>query len=305
MSYLVFGTGVAPRFRTEFQTLKLGEASRQRWDAVMVPGQSFPIETIEAFEQLSAANFGVRVQHVLNDLSFREGFLRVNRHLRPDGVIFNNMHWLDGDYEDFRARKFAHLIGAVDIDNFCPAAKENNRTPEKWSIGIQSKGRSLAIVLDAISKIEAPVQLTAFRASPDDFELYREEISSGKLCLQGAVDDSQLAQFYRTCDLVVHCEQHAGWANIVAEAMACGVPVVCTRAGTLTIADHLETAFVVEHASSEEIAQGILALMQDAELRKRVVHNARARVVQYGWADYAAALLAICRDAARLNDAVS
>ena len=37
----------------------------------------------------------------------------------------------------------------------------------------------------------------------------------------------------------------AGWSNPTAEAMACGVPVACTEAGTTDFAIDGETALVV------------------------------------------------------------
>ena len=45
---------------------------------------------------------------------------------------------------------------------------------------------------------------------------------------------ADLAALYTTCDLFVSAEKRAGWNNTVAEAMACGVPVVCTPAGRAT-----------------------------------------------------------------------
>lgn len=70
-----------------------------------------------------------------------------------------------------------------------------------------------------------------------------------------------------------------GMANV--EAMACGVPVVSINVGgpAETVVDG-ETGFLIPPRDAGAIAQRVCALLQDAELRKRLSANARRRVLE-------------------------
>jgi hypothetical protein len=91
LTYLSFGVGEA-QFDSEFDQLTAQEAAGRLWAVSMVPGQGFPHTTIEKFEMLRRPNFGLRVQHVLNDRTFVDGFLLVNKCLEPDIVVFNQSY---------------------------------------------------------------------------------------------------------------------------------------------------------------------------------------------------------------------
>ena len=108
-----------------------------------------------------------------------------------------------------------------------------------------------------------------------------------------------LAALYSTCDVFVSAERRAGWNNTVAEAMACGVPVVCTRSGTRDLARHGETAWVVPLRHPWFLARGIRRLRTDPELRGRFRHAARTRVAEFTWPRVAGRIEAIV--AARLR----
>ncbi|UCE02926.1 MAG: glycosyltransferase family 4 protein [Candidatus Latescibacterota bacterium] len=94
---------------------------------------------------------------------------------------------------------------------------------------------------------------------------------------------SQLPRLYSSCDLFLSAEKRAGWANTVAEAMACGLPVVCTRSGTLDLARHRETAWVARFRHPWFLRRGLGALHADAALAARLRAAALARVARFGW----------------------
>jgi 2-polyprenyl-3-methyl-5-hydroxy-6-metoxy-1,4-benzoquinol methylase len=97
-------------------------------------------------------------------------------------------------------------------------------------------------------------------------------------------------------DCIVMTEEHAGWANIVAEAMASGVPAICTPHGTLSIARHEETALVIDTPSPEAIADAILRLRGDWDLCASLSAKARQTIEPLNWELYTEKLLDICED---------
>lgn len=90
------------------------------------------------------------------------------------------------------------------------------------------------------------------------------------------------ASLFHRADIFVSAEKGAGWANTVAEAMACGVPVVGTRSGTRDILLHMKTGIVVRR-NIRSIANGIRKLIRSAELRKELSENALNHIVSFEW----------------------
>lgn len=105
----------------------------------------------------------------------------------------------------------------------------------------------------------------------------------------------ELAELYKSCDVFVSAERRAGWSNTVAEAMACGTPVVCTRSGTLDLARHRETAWVVRWRHPFFLARGVLALHSEPELRGRLRRRALERVREFSWHHVAEQLERVAR----------
>src|SRR5262249_7810694 len=106
------GVGASQR-PTDLRVLSWEEASKATWDAVMVPGAGFSEATIARFNELRAPNFGLRVQHILNDRSKQPGFQSVNDAFQPDVVVFNNSAWPVGTFTKFKGKRFHVLEGAV------------------------------------------------------------------------------------------------------------------------------------------------------------------------------------------------
>jgi glycosyltransferase involved in cell wall biosynthesis len=65
------------------------------------------------------------------------------------------------------------------------------------------------------------------------------------------------------------------------EAMACGKPVVSTnRGGPSETVVHRETGFLVEPGDAGGLAQHVIQLLRDADLRAKMGTAGRARVEQ-------------------------
>jgi glycosyltransferase involved in cell wall biosynthesis len=291
LSFVALGRGPLRHRATDFPVLTLEQAAGQTWDATYVPGAGFPPATIARFAELRAESFGVRVQHVLNDTSRRSGFLEVNRSFSPHVVIFNNRHWKAGDFVDFAADAFHFLEGGVDLEALAPdPGRLGHRPGQPFSIGgLANKNPDPLIA--AVRLCDPGVRLRLFGQAHDLADRARDLIESGRLHLEGVLDETALPGFYAGVDCVVHTETFAGWANLAAEAMASGVPVICTPHGTGAFAEHKETALVIPEPTAEAIAGAILRLKDEPALASRLARNARRRIRAFSWTAYSAELL--------------
>jgi len=106
----------------------------------------------------------------------------------------------------------------------------------------------------------------------------------------------RMAWLFSQADIFVSAELRAGWSNTTAEAMACGVPVVCTPSGTLDFAFHNQTAFVVPWAIPYLLRRRIRQLILDPSLRQRLAQAGFARIQEFTWSALADRLLEIFKE---------
>jgi glycosyltransferase involved in cell wall biosynthesis len=105
----------------------------------------------------------------------------------------------------------------------------------------------------------------------------------------------RMAWLYGQADAFVSAERRAGWANTAAEAMACGVPVVCTPSGSRDFAVHGETALVAPLPVSWLLRRQLRRLIEEPELRRRLAEAGLRRIQDFTWARLADHLLEIFR----------
>ena len=90
---------------------------------------------------------------------------------------------------------------------------------------------------------------------------------------------------FRLFDVFVHVPTNPfqeTFGLVYVEAMLSKVPSVITLAGSaLDHAVHKENAWVVDYKNSDQIAQGILALLSDSVLRENIINNAFLCAQQY------------------------
>ncbi|MBP9185555.1 MAG: glycosyltransferase family 4 protein [Bacteroidia bacterium] len=85
----------------------------------------------------------------------------------------------------------------------------------------------------------------------------------------------ELDAFYRLADIYVIPSYHEGFPRTIWEAMANSVPVIATNVGSIPYyLEHKKNAIIIEPKNSIEIANAIELIINDTELRKRLIKNA-------------------------------
>lgn len=118
-------------------------------------------------------------------------------------------------------------------------------------------------------------ELARFLYTVEDLEL------KGVVRWRGAVRADEVAERLREADIFLHASHSEGISNAVLEAMACGLPVVCTDAGGMreAVRDGID-GFVVPVRDVEAMAEALVRLARDPELRRRMGAAARQRVLE-------------------------
>jgi glycosyltransferase involved in cell wall biosynthesis len=89
---------------------------------------------------------------------------------------------------------------------------------------------------------------------------------------------SDMAAFYRACDIICTPSRCEPAGRVVIEAMAIGTPVVATAVGGIPESiDHGTTGLLVKYGDRESLKAEILRLLDEPALRQRLASAARTR----------------------------
>jgi D-inositol-3-phosphate glycosyltransferase len=103
----------------------------------------------------------------------------------------------------------------------------------------------------------------------------------------GARPQQELPLLYSAADVTVVPSYHESFGLVAVESLACGTPVVATRAGGLTsVVRHGETGFLVPRCPGF-FAERLDTLLSDPELSAQMAAAARPSVLQFSWASIA------------------
>jgi glycosyltransferase involved in cell wall biosynthesis len=146
--------------------------------------------------------------------------------------------------------------------------------------GVDSVIESLASVVAAVGPVDYRVV-----GGGDDMErlgaLARRLGVSEYVTFTGELTEDQLRELYKGCSLFVMPSQSEGFGIVFLEAMAYSKPVIGgAHAGTPSVVKHDETGLLVERTDIGGIAQAIIRILNDEDLRLRLGRNGHSRLLE-------------------------
>jgi glycosyltransferase involved in cell wall biosynthesis len=199
--------------------------------------------------------------------------------------------------QDFRVRpeRLHNLRNGLDTELFSPDPTVGKRSDEILCVGRSSDpNKGIRTLITALSKLPAHVRLVLVDDDAPDNKVRRWAREVGvedRVELTGRVDSAALIGLYRRAALVVVPSRYEGFGLPAVEAMACGTPVVATRAGALAeVVEFTEGGLLTPRDDPSALAAGIERLLADSALRARLARRGRAQVVEaYSWPQIAKA----------------
>jgi glycosyltransferase involved in cell wall biosynthesis len=197
-------------------------------------------------------------------------------------------------------------------DGFAPATHASDAlpagvtTPFLLHVGDLHERRNLPVVVHAMLEAQRrpgmpPLSLVLAgidRGIGDRLRSYAREAESPEavVCL-GEVTDAQLVTLYRDAVALVYPSRYEGFGLPVLEAMACGTPVIASRAASMP--EVLGDAGVLLDPDDEPgWAEAIARVMTDEWERGRMRKAGLTRAREFTWARTAALTLDVYRQAA-------
>ena len=118
--------------------------------------------------------------------------------------------------------------------------------------------------------------------TPDHVALAERLGIAGAVRELGPMDPYDLADLYRACDVFLFPSLYEGFGWPPLEAMASGLPVVCSRAGSLGEVVG-EAALTAEPEDAERLADHVAALLVEESLREKVRARGLERAALFDW----------------------
>lgn len=128
--------------------------------------------------------------------------------------------------------------------------------------------------------------------------LERLDLGANRVVLTGHVPDEDLPLFFNAADALVFPSLFEGFGLPCLEAMACGTPVVCSRATSLpeVVGD---AAVLVDPFDVEDISRGILEVLSDPARRSDLRARGLVRAGEFSWNQTARRALRAFQEVAR------
>ena len=186
--------------------------------------------------------------------------------------------------------KLAVIHNGTDTNMFIPCEKEKNNNQILW-IGRFTPGKGVEYLIDAFNilvKEYSDFKLLMIGRGPlkENIEQKIRDLDLSKnIIIREFVPNSELPEIYKSSDVFVLPSLNEGVPRTILEAIACGIPVVCTELPQLVnVVDGC--GLLVPVKDSQALAEGISKIVSDRDMAQKFGKNGRVKVVEnYSWED--------------------
>jgi glycosyltransferase involved in cell wall biosynthesis len=181
------------------------------------------------------------------------------------------------------------------VDRSEPAPIPDRRRPcELLFVGRLVDQKNVLTAVEAMAELPRDVVLRVVGDGEQAEDVARRvaELGLDNVRLEGRLRPDQLAAAYRRATLLVMPSSHEGMPLVLLEAMAAGVPVVCSRIRELVEVGG-DAVATVEPVTPRTLAAAVRSLLADQAARERLSRRARERSAAYDWAAVAGAIDAV------------
>ncbi len=185
----------------------------------------------------------------------------------------------------------ADLSGKSAEDHAPVKAADDLSTPRLIIyVGRMDPYKNVPMLVEAFKRVKEacpfPVRLKVIGPKDPRYpEAERRAVELGlsdDIAFTGFVSSAELAEAYRTADLLAHPSRYEGFGLQLVEAMAAGTPVLCTDGGSQReVAGG--AAAIVPVGDVEAFAGAAAAILRDPEKQNKMRQLGKARAARFTW----------------------
>lgn len=204
-----------------------------------------------------------------------------------------------------RRERLALLGNGLDTELYSPEPSVPRDPDAILCVGRASDpNKGVGTLVDALALLPERVRLTLVDDDGPGNAARKRARALGvadRLHLVGRVPTEELVHLYRRAALVVVPSRYEGFGLPAVEAMACGTPVVATRAGALPEVMAIGGGgLTVPRDDPQALAKAVATLLDQPELRARRGAEARPRIERaFAWPRVAARTAEVYREVVR------
>ncbi len=197
--------------------------------------------------------------------------------------------------------KLLHLPYGVSLEKFSPVAKRDTIF-RVMHCGALSLRKGVHYLLQAFHELDLPrAELWLVGAVAREMRPFLARYRSDKIVLKGTHLQRKLRWFYSQCSVFCLASVDDGFGLVIAQAMACGLPVIhTTNTGGADIIDDRIQGFEVPIRDVNALKEKFLYLYENPGARDEMGRQARARAVKaLSWDHYGQRVVAAYGDLLR------
>ena len=211
---------------------------------------------------------------------------------RPHRKVFDVSDFILAPSESVRREIIAESLFPADRTHVIPYGIserffeiENRPIPGRvlyvGSVSLAKGIQYLAQASQEIAILEPDLEVS-FQIAGNVPDTIRNQSRCSRLEFLGRLPRTEVASLYETADVLIFPTLSDSFGAVVLEAMAAGVPVVCSPYCTDAVQDGVN-GFVVEPRDTALMAKTIAQVIKDRELRGRLSLAARKRAREFTW----------------------
>ncbi len=188
------------------------------------------------------------------------------------------------------------IPNGISVEDFVPSSGSTDGKIRVISTSRLTPRKGLRFLIQALAEMKTRQGVTDIevlligdgheRESLED--MAREMGVSNQVRFIGRVDHAELKSWYAQADIFILPSMNEGMSNAMLEALASGLPLLVTRTGGADeVLEEGINGFALEMRSAEDIAEKLLRLRNDRELRLRMAVASRRKAEAMSWGNVA------------------
>lgn len=187
----------------------------------------------------------------------------------------------------FTAERIIQVPFGVNLSMFTPLPKSDEVFRVVF-VGTMSLRKGIPYLLRAFAELKLPnAELCLVGRQLDEVKPFFDQYRGSYRWL-GQQPQAELSRFYSQGSVFVLMSIEEGLAMVLAQAMACGLPIICTpnTGGEDIVRDGVD-GFIVPSRDVEALKEKLIFLYEHPEVRARMSQSAQERVkTGFSWDDY-------------------
>lgn len=300
-----FGHSISVPANKSFSQITMGLAmftqiksllNREQYDIVHVHGSlapTLPLMTLYLSNSTNIVTFHAAHNHSIGYSALQSPLSKIFRRIHGPIAVSREAErsvkkYFPGDYRI--------IPNGVNIKRFSPS----NPILEKYADGkinllfvgrhdprkgIKYLYKAMDYVLDKTENVRLIVVGKGFLKNY--YKLIISEKAEDYIIFEDYVDSQLLPLYYRTADIFISpATGGESFGIVLLEAMASGTPIVASRIrGYRQVARHKHNALFVKPKDPNDLAEGILEVINNNNLRNNLVENGLTIAQRYSWAN--------------------